>query len=149
MKWSDLQIFASVAKTGSFNAAAHELGVTQPTVSRAIKKLEEEFNISLFMKLQSGAEITSYGERLLDDLQAMEASSKAIENGVKLIKEPLSGDISIQSTAGLIYHWLVESLDVLEAGNPHLTIVFDANATPETSRTKSDFRLTYVLYSYA
>ena len=80
MKWSDLQIFAAVARTGSFNAAAQELGVTQPTISRAIKKLEQEFSISLFNKYQSGAEITSYGERLLDDVLAMETNAAAIQN---------------------------------------------------------------------
>ncbi len=145
MKWSDLQIFAAVARTGSFNAAAQELGVTQPTISRSIKKLEQEFNISLFNKFQSGAEITSYGERLLDDVLAMETNASAIKNSMRMVSKPTAGQISIQGTPGLLYHLLVDHLQILTDQFPLINIVFLATDVPEARSVRTDFRLSYIL----
>ena len=145
MKWSDLQIFASVAKTGSFNAAAAQLGVTQPTVSRSIKRLEEEFGITLFNKFQSGANITSYGEHLLDEVMAMQTNSEALKKAVSMINKPFAGDISIQGTPGLLYHWLAGNLHHLSEKHPQLNIVFFGTEVPESPSVRSDFRLTYSL----
>ncbi len=145
MKWSDLQIFAAVARTGSFNAAAQELGVTQPTISRSIKKLELEFNISLFNKYQSGAEITSYGERLLDDVLAMETNASAIQNSVKMANKPLGGHVSLQGTPGLLYHWIIENLDLLTERHPKINMMFLVTDSPEARSVKTDFRISYIL----
>jgi DNA-binding transcriptional LysR family regulator len=45
--WTELRIFLEVAKSKSFNKAAEELGVSQPTVGRAVRRLETALNIKL------------------------------------------------------------------------------------------------------
>lgn len=64
MRIEQLQAFLSVAETGSFQAAARHCGVTQSTVSRQIRGLEEELEVPLFHRT-SQAKLTVGGEQLL------------------------------------------------------------------------------------
>ena len=47
---NNLHIFITAAQTGSLTEAAKKLYVSQPEVSQAIKKLEEELNVNLFIR---------------------------------------------------------------------------------------------------
>ena len=47
MNFRHLQYFARVVQAGSIKGAAEEIGVSQPTVSAAVRKLEEEFGATL------------------------------------------------------------------------------------------------------
>ncbi|MBO5179821.1 MAG: LysR family transcriptional regulator [Clostridia bacterium] len=57
--------FYEVAKSGSISAASKHLYVSQPATSRAIKKLEEQLNITLFYRNLNGMELTHKGKELL------------------------------------------------------------------------------------
>lgn len=46
-----LKIFIAVAETGSMSTAAQQLYVSQPTISQAIRELEEHYQIRLFERL--------------------------------------------------------------------------------------------------
>ena len=62
----NLRIFISVAEKGSFTAAADELFITQPAVSRAIKALEDELNLKLFYRdKRKGLILTDAGQKIL------------------------------------------------------------------------------------
>lgn len=50
MTFDQLLTFEAIIKTGSFKAAAESLNKTQPSISQAIKNLEEEFSIKLFSR---------------------------------------------------------------------------------------------------
>ena len=56
--------FYAVAKYESFSKAASELYISQPAVSYSIKKLEEELNTKLFVRLNKGIKLTDAGEKL-------------------------------------------------------------------------------------
>jgi DNA-binding Lrp family transcriptional regulator len=58
--WTELRIFLEVAKSKSFNKAAEELGISQPTVGRAVRRLETALNIKL---LGAGARRGAYACR--------------------------------------------------------------------------------------
>ena len=70
MERSDINLnlyktFYEVAKSGSISAASKHLYVSQPATSRAIKKLEEQLNITLFYRNLNGMELTHKGKELL------------------------------------------------------------------------------------
>ena len=50
MRHTQLRSFHAVAQSGSFTAAARELGVSQPTITTQVKSLEDEFGIELFVR---------------------------------------------------------------------------------------------------
>ncbi len=60
-----LRIFVAVAETGKMSAAAERCFVTQPTVSQAIRELEDHYKTALFDRLSRKLYITEAGEQLL------------------------------------------------------------------------------------
>lgn len=59
------KIFYDVAKCGSISKTSNILYISQPAISKSIKKLEEELNVQLFRRGLNGVELTDKGERLL------------------------------------------------------------------------------------
>lgn len=66
---SQLPIFIEVAKAKSFSAAARNLGISTPAVSKAINKLENEWKIKLFHRSSHSLSLTSVGRNLVHDLE--------------------------------------------------------------------------------
>lgn len=76
--WDDLRVFLTLAREGNLTAAARRLEVSHPTVARRIKALEEVLGARLFDRLPDRFALTSAGEELLADAQAMEQAAESI-----------------------------------------------------------------------
>ncbi|ULR45427.1 LysR family transcriptional regulator [Rhizobium sp. K102] len=118
---SALRTFQRVAETGSFSAAAHDLDVTQPAVSRQVASLESHFNTRLLHRTTSGLSLTAEGERMLPMalriLEAVEELGDAAgSNGATA-----SGKVrlSVPAPLGL---YLSERLGDLLAAHPKLSV---------------------------
>ena len=61
-----LKIFITVAECGSMNTAARKLYLSQPTISQAIRELEEHYDTKLFDRLSRRLHITLSGQELLN-----------------------------------------------------------------------------------
>ncbi|MFD1198544.1 MFS transporter [Brucella gallinifaecis] len=88
MELRHIRYVVAAARNGSFSAAAHELHVRQPIISRRIKELEDELGISLFDRSSSGARLTPCGEefivdarRIIEDIQRLTQRAKASKAG--------------------------------------------------------------------
>ena len=64
MRLEQLQAFLAVAETGSFQAAARQCGVTQSTISRQVRSVEDDFGVALFHR-SAQAKLTLAGSSLL------------------------------------------------------------------------------------
>jgi DNA-binding transcriptional LysR family regulator len=78
MNWDDLKIFLSVARRKKLSDAAAELRIDITTVSRRIKRLEDDLGQRLFERLRTGHELTSYGETMV-------ATAEGIERNVETL----------------------------------------------------------------
>jgi molybdate transport repressor ModE-like protein len=77
-----LQVFVMVAETGSFAAAARQLGISQPSVSSHIQNLEKELAGPLFEREPGRrAVLNASGRKLLLHARAMLASASKLEEG--------------------------------------------------------------------
>lgn len=65
MTLQQLKYAIEIAKCGSMNIAAKKLFITQPSLSNAIRELEEELNISIFQRTNRGISITVEGAEFL------------------------------------------------------------------------------------
>lgn len=65
MKLNQLRYIVEVARSGSMNEAAKKLYITQPSLSTAIKELEEEFDIEIFIRTTKGVSLTTVGIEFL------------------------------------------------------------------------------------
>lgn len=78
-----LRYIVASARNGSFSAAAHELNVRQPIVSRRIREAEDALGVPLFDRSTTGARLTSIGEefvigarRIIEDLDRLVERAK-------------------------------------------------------------------------
>jgi DNA-binding transcriptional LysR family regulator len=78
-----LDIFVSVAQTGSMSAAAKKFGLTQPAVSQAIRKLEEVGGFELFDRSIRPPKLTLRGGTFLNDAVAVVESIRRLEVGLR------------------------------------------------------------------
>ena len=83
MNFLHLKYAIVVAETGSINKASEKLFVAQPNVSRAIKELETELDITIFERNSKGMTVTpegeqllTYGKKLIHEMEEMEAIFK-------------------------------------------------------------------------
>lgn len=62
---TDLKYFLEIAKTGNITRASERLGVTQPSLTLALKRLEEKAGITLLERTRKGTHLTRQGEGLV------------------------------------------------------------------------------------
>jgi LysR family glycine cleavage system transcriptional activator len=89
-----LEAFVQVARTGSVKAAAEELALSAPALSRRIQSLERFLGYALFDRRHQQLEINQHGARLLSEIApALDALGAAIEvatSGVRALRIRLS-----------------------------------------------------------
>jgi LysR family hydrogen peroxide-inducible transcriptional activator len=82
-----------------FGRAAEACFVSQPTLSVAIKKLEEELDVKIFERGASEVSVTPLGEQIVRQAQQVIEQAAAIKEIAKRGKDPLSGPLRL----GIIY----------------------------------------------
>ena len=99
MTLTELRYIVAVARERHFGRAAEACFVSQPTLSVAIKKLEEELEIKLFERGGSEVSVTPLGEEIVRQAQATLESAASIKEIARRGKDPLAGPLRL----GVIY----------------------------------------------
>ncbi|MBW7984953.1 LysR family transcriptional regulator [Enterobacillus tribolii] len=87
--YNQIRIFQSIAREGSISAAARKLEITPPSVSKALKLLEEHIGHPLFVRTTRRIELTDAGQQLLDQTAAaVDSLEKSLENIRNQNQEP-------------------------------------------------------------
>lgn len=63
--FSDITYFIEVAQTKNISRAAERLGIAQPSLSSAMKRLEDSLGVTLFIRGRTGVQLTKAGKELL------------------------------------------------------------------------------------
>lgn len=113
--WDLFRLFSVVARIGSFNRAARELGISQPTLGRRLKELERYMKAPLFFRMSSGVRLTPEGEILLRSAEEMLRSFESFHRGLSLRVGNRSLAIKISTTESLTKHWLLPRVKKLRA----------------------------------
>lgn len=82
--YNQIRIFQSIAREGSISAAARKLEITPPSVSKALKLLEQHLGHPLFIRTTRRIELTDAGQQLL---QQTSAAVDSLEKALDSIKE--------------------------------------------------------------
>jgi LysR family transcriptional regulator, hydrogen peroxide-inducible genes activator len=99
MTLTELKYIVAVAREKHFGRAAEACFVSQPTLSVAIKKLEEELEVKIFERGASEVSTTPLGEQIVRQAQAVIEQAGAIKEIAKRGKDPVSGPLRL----GVIY----------------------------------------------
>jgi len=70
----DIHYFLAVARSGQLASAAEEVGVTQPALTKAVQRVEQEFGLQLFERSVRGMALTAAGIRVADQMRRLQAT---------------------------------------------------------------------------
>jgi LysR family hydrogen peroxide-inducible transcriptional activator len=99
MTLTELKYIVAVARERHFGKAADACFVSQPTLSVAIKKLEEELDVKLFERSANEVSVTPLGEEIVRQAQSVLEQAAHIKDIAKRGKDPLAGALKL----GVIY----------------------------------------------
>ena len=99
MTLTELKYIVAVAREKHFGHAADACYVSQPTLSVAVKKLEEELDVKLFERSAGEVTVTPLGEEIVRQAQSVLEQAAAIREIAKRGKDPLAGPLKL----GVIY----------------------------------------------
>ncbi len=99
MTLTELKYIVAVAREKHFGRAADACFVSQPTLSVAVKKLEDELDLKIFERGASEISITPLGEQIVRQAQQVIEQAAAIKEIAKRGKDPLAGPLRL----GIIY----------------------------------------------
>ena len=103
MELSELQVFLTVATERSFSRAAARLHRTQPAVSQAIKRLEDELDERLFDRSSKGGRLTEAGQILLDYAERLTRLKDEAEGAVRELQDLRRGRVAIGTNEGAVH----------------------------------------------
>ena len=130
--FSGLTAFYAAARHGTLTAAAQELNVSQPAVSRRIAALEADLECELFDRARKPVQMTPYGRDLL---QALHSGFGQIESAVARIRHAAQARVvTVTAPSGFVAFWLIPRLGELEAAFPDLSIRIISQEYGEAAR---------------
>ena len=98
MNLQHLEYFKVIAETKNFTTASNILSVTQPALSKAISKLEEELEVSLFKREGRNIKITKFGEVFLKYTDSALTEIQRGKEKIQSMKKNNDNVISVAST---------------------------------------------------
>jgi DNA-binding transcriptional LysR family regulator len=108
--WDLVRIFLAVARTGSFRAAASQLGMSANFLSKRISVLENTYKTPLMTRHVDGIRLTPEGEAVLDAAKRMEEASFGLDRALSRATQALTGEVRLAVTEGLGTFWLAPRL---------------------------------------
>jgi len=125
------KVFYWAAKTGSLTQAAKMLYLTQPSVSHAIKQLEESFGITLFYRTSKGVALTQEGSVLYSYIEQSQMLISLAEEKMAALKNLESGELRIGGSDSLFKHYVLPYLEQFHERHPGVKLHLNHGTTPE------------------
>lgn len=123
-----------IYKEGSFTKAAEKLFVSQPALSLAIKKLEDEIGYPLFERRGKRTVPTEYGEKYVQAIEKIKRIREDLENEINEISELLCGRIRLGSTTFISIYILPYILKEFKEQYPKVNIELSVDQSTVLSR---------------
>ena len=118
MKDSDWEILYRLYETPNITKVANMLYISQPSLTKRLKSIEEEFNIKIVDRTSKGVEFTPEGEYLAKKAESYMKFIEEIRNDLKSYKEEYQGVISIGSAYSFSRFELADLLSEYSKNHP-------------------------------
>lgn len=116
-----LDAFLAAAQEKSFSQAAGSLHITQSALSQRIKALEEDLDLTLFIRMPRGVQLTDAGNRLLRYCQVRQALEEELVQELSgEATEGLGGQVRIGGYSSVVRSVILPALAPLLRDNPHV-----------------------------
>lgn len=129
MTLTELRYIVAVARERHFGRAAEACFVSQPTLSVAIKKLEEELDVRLFERGGNEVSITPIGAEIVEQAQRVIEQAAAIKEIAKRGKDPLAGPLRLGVIYTIAPYLLPELVRNVIKRSPQMPLMLQENFT--------------------
>ncbi len=129
MTLTELRYIVAVARERHFGRAAEGCFVSQPTLSVAIRKLEEELDVKLFERGSSEVSITPVGQEIVEQAQRVLEQASAIREIAKRGKDPLAGPLRLGVIFTIAPYLLPPLVRALIEATPQMPLLLQEQLT--------------------
>ncbi len=119
-KTRQLQVFRQILRSGSIRAAARELGLAQPTVSRTIRELEQTLGAQLFLRDSDGTRLTEAGQAFSQRVELILEELRRASHEVEQINNYSHGVLNMGFSSLMLMTVLPAVTDAFLARSPHV-----------------------------
>lgn len=143
MHWDDLRIFLAAARSRTLSDAARKLGVDATTVGRRLERLSSDLKTTLFEATPAGLTLTSHGERLLVQAEAVEQSIAVASDTLTGERSRLRGLVRISISEGLATWVVARHLPEFRSLHPEISLeLVTTNGFLNPSKREADLAIT-------
>lgn len=115
-----MEYYLAVVREGTISAAAQSLHVAQPSLSRAMKDLEEELDVTLFVRGNRKITLTEEGMILRKRAEEMVRLMQMTEDEISQIKNHVTGTVRIGAGESISFHYLSRAASSLYSEQPDI-----------------------------
>jgi LysR family hydrogen peroxide-inducible transcriptional activator len=129
MTLTELRYIVAVARERHFGRAAEACFVSQPTLSVAVKKLEEELGVALFERGPGEVTVTPAGQRIVEQAQRVLEEASRIKEIAAAGRDPLAGPLRLGAIYTIGPYLLPKLIPILRRNAPAMQLHIQENFT--------------------
>jgi DNA-binding transcriptional LysR family regulator len=143
--WELYRSFLAVMREGSLSGAARSLGMTQPSLGRHIRELEETLGVPLFARSPQGLAPTDLAHELLGHAQAMASASAALRRAATAKQGAVAGVVRVTASDAVGVEVLPPMLAAFRQRHPGIVIELSlSNQAEDLLRRDADIAIRMV-----
>jgi len=147
MTLTELRYITALARERHFGRAAQACHVSQPTLSVAIKKLEDELGVQLFERRKTDAQLTPVGERVVEQAQRVLEQVEQIRQLAMEGKDQLSAPLRVGAIYTIGPYVFPHIIPILHEQVPQMALMVEENFTTRLSEKLRQGELDVILIS--
>lgn len=145
LDWNHLRAFHATATTGSLSAAARQLGLTQPTLSRQVAALEQALGVALFERVGRKLVLSQVGVQMLAGVGPMAEAADLAALTARGQVQDIAGTVTISTTDTYAAYVLPAMIERLRRIAPQVTIaVVATNDLSNLHRREADIAIRHI-----
>lgn len=129
MTLTELRYIVALARERHFGRAAEKCHVAQPTLSVAVKKLEEELGVILFERGQSEVSVTPAGEPIVRQAEKVLAEAARVRELAETAGDPLAGPLRLGAIYTIGPYLLPKLVPLMRERAPKMPLMIQENFT--------------------
>jgi len=145
MTLNELRYIVAVSQESNFRRAAERVFVSQPALSLAIQKLEEELGVQIFERSRTAVSMTPIGELIVAQAQRTLEEVAQIKEIASQGKDQLVGTLRLGAIYTVGPYLLPELIPVLKRKAPHMPLEMEENQTANLEALLANGRLDVII----
>lgn len=145
MTLTELRYIVALAQEGNFSRAAERCSVSQPTLSVAIARLEDELGVPLFERGKGFVAVTTVGALVVEQARIALREAEKVRQIALAGRDPLDGPIRLGVIHTVGPYLLPQLIQALKERAPHMPLLIEENMTSVLTEMLSNNELDVII----